>query len=122
MDIAKKTDLTNLKANVDTDILKYLPTSTGNLESKVDKLDVDILLPVPVDRSKFSDTVKNDVVKKDPYNAKIKNTEDEKPYITNLATNTIFNDNINKIKNEIFTITNLVTNASLPTFRTKYLT
>ena len=113
MDIAKKTDLTNLKANVDTDILKYLPTSTGNLESKVDKLDVDILLPVPVDRSKFSDTVKNDVVKKDPYNAKIKNTEDEKPYITNLATNTIFNDNINKIKNEIFTITNLVTNASL---------
>ena len=113
MDIAKKTDLTNLKANVDTDILKYLPTSTGNLESKVDKLDVDILLPVPVDWSKFSDTVKNDVVKKDPYNAKIKNTEDEKPYITNLATNTIFNDNINKIKNEIFTITNLVTNASL---------
>ena len=111
--LLKKTDLTNLKANVDTDILKYWPTSTGNLESKVDKLDVDILLPVPVDWSKFSDTVKNDVVKKDPYNAKIKNTEDEKPYITNLATNTIFNDNINKIKNEIFTITNLVTNASL---------
>ena len=46
MDIAKKTDLANLKANVDkldTDILKYLPTSTRNLESKVDKLDVDIL-------------------------------------------------------------------------------
>ena len=112
MDIAKKSGLANLKANVDTDILKYLPTSTGNLESKVEKLDVDILLTVPVDWSKLSDTVKNDVVKKDPYNAKIKNTEDEKPYITNLATYTIFNDNINKIKNEIFSITNLVTNAS----------
>ena len=112
MDIAKKSALANLKANVDTDILKYLPTSTGNLESKVEKLDVDILLTVPVDWSKLSDTVKNDVVKKDPYNAKIKNTEDEKPYITNLATYTIFNENINKIKNEIFSITNLVTNAS----------
>ena len=49
LDIAKKSGLANLKANVDTDILKYLPTSTGNLESKVEKLDVDILLTVPVD-------------------------------------------------------------------------
>ena len=115
MDIAIKTDLANLKANVDkldTDILKFLPTSTRNLEIKVEKLEIDILLPVPVDWSKLSDTVKNDVVKKDPYNAKIKNAEDEKPYITNLASNTIFNDNINKIKNEIFSITDLVTNAS----------
>ena len=56
------------------------------MKSKVDKLDVDKLVPVPVDLSKLSDVVKNDVVKKDVYNAKIKNIEDKIPNITNLAT------------------------------------
>ena len=37
----------------------------------MDKLDVDKLVPVPLDLSKLSDVVKNDVVKKDVYNAKI---------------------------------------------------
>ena len=32
--------------------------------NKVDKLNVDKLIPVPVDLSKLSDVVKNDVVKK----------------------------------------------------------
>ena len=34
------------------------------MENKVDKLDVDKLLPVPLDLSKLSDVVKNDFVKK----------------------------------------------------------
>ena len=34
------------------------------MKSKVDKLDVDKLLPVPGDLSKLSDVVKNDVGKK----------------------------------------------------------
>ena len=58
------------------------------MKSKVDKLDVDKLVPVPVDLSKLSDVVKNDVVKKDVYDAKIKNIEDKILDITNLATNT----------------------------------
>ena len=58
----------------------------SNLESKVDELDVDKLVPVPVDLSQLSD-----VVKKDVYDAKIKNTEDKIPDITNLATNTTLN-------------------------------
>ena len=56
------------------------------LKSKVDKLDklsVDKLLSVPVDLSKLSDVVKNDVVKKVVYNGKIKNIEDKIPDITN---------------------------------------
>ena len=61
------------------------------MESKVDKLDVDKLVPAPADLSKLSDVVKNDVVKKDVYNAKIKNIEDKIPNITNLATNTTLN-------------------------------
>ena len=69
-------------------ILKNVPTNLSNFKSKVDKLDVDKLVPVPVDLSKLSDVVKNDVVKKDVYNAKIKNIEDKIPDITNVATNT----------------------------------
>ena len=34
------------------------------MQSKVDKVDVDKLLPVPVDLSQLSDAVKNDAVKK----------------------------------------------------------
>ena len=36
----------------------------NNLKSKVDKLDIVKLVSVPVDLSKLSDVVKNDVVKK----------------------------------------------------------
>ena len=38
-----------------------LPTNLSNLKREVDKLDVEKLLPVPVDLSKLSDVVKNDV-------------------------------------------------------------
>ena len=41
------------------------------MKRKVDKLDVDKLVPVPVDLIKLRDVVKNDVVQKDAYNAKI---------------------------------------------------
>ena len=48
-------------------------------------------MSVPVDLSRVSDLVKNDVVKKDVYNSKIKNIEDKIPDITNLATNASLN-------------------------------
>ena len=38
------------------------------MKSTVDKIDVDKLVPVPVDLSKQSDVVKHNVVKKDAYN------------------------------------------------------
>ena len=71
------------------------------MKSKVDQLDVDKLIPVPVDLSKISNVVKNGVVKKNVYNAQIKNIEDKIPDITNLATNTTLNAKINKVKNKI---------------------
>ena len=40
-----------------------LKTNLANLKTKVDKLDINKLAPVPVDLSKLSDVVKN-VVKK----------------------------------------------------------
>ena len=36
-----------------------------NCENKVDKINFDKLVPPPVDLSKLSDVVKNDLVKKD---------------------------------------------------------
>ena len=62
---AKNVDLANLKSNVEgTDKSRNVPTNLGNLNSKADKLDVDILVPVSVDLSKLRDVVKNDLVKK----------------------------------------------------------
>ena len=93
---AKKTDLANLKSDadkLDIDKLKNIPTNLSNLKSKAYKLNVDKLAIVPVDLSKLIDVVKNDV-KKDIYNAKIKNIEDKLPDITNLATNASANAKI----------------------------
>ena len=72
-----------------------MPTAFISLKSKVDKLDVVKLEPVPVDLDKLSDVVKNNVVKKHVYNAKIKDIEDKIPDITNLTNNTTFNAKIN---------------------------
>ena len=63
------------------------------MKSKVDKLDVNKLFLV--DLSKLSDIVKNDVVKKDLCNTKIKNIGDKIPDITNLPTKTTLNAKIN---------------------------
>ena len=98
----KEVDLANLKSNVDKldiDKLKNVPSNLSNLKSKVDKLDVDKLVHVPVDLSKLSGIVKN-VVKKDVYNAKITNIEDNIP-----GTTTTLNAKINEVKNKIPNIT-----------------
>ena len=76
--------------------MKNGPTNLSNLKSKVDKLDVDKLVIIPVDLGKLTDAVKKDVVRKDVYNAKIKNIEDKIPVITNLATNTTLNTKTNE--------------------------
>ena len=80
-------------------------------EIDIDKLetDVDELKRVPTDLSKLSYLVKNDVVKKTEYDAKIKVIKDKIPNITNLATNASLNAKINEVKNEIPSITNLAT-------------
>ena len=81
------------------------------MESKVDTLDV----AVPVNLSKLKDAVKNHVLKKDLYNARIKNIENKIPDTTSLVTNITFNAKINEVKREISSITNLATTAVLNT-------
>ena len=58
----KKTDIKNI-SHIDT-LSFALKSNLASLKTDVDKLDNNKLVPVPVDLSKLSDTVKNDVFKK----------------------------------------------------------
>ena len=97
----KKDDLANLKSKVDK----------LNID-KLAQLDVDKLEPVLTHLKKLSNVVKNDAVKKDVYDAKIKHIEDNIPSITNLDTNAAINAKINEVKNEIPTVTSLAANTA----------
>ena len=99
-----KVDLSNYATKADIKNISHVGTSSfalktnlANLKTEVDKLDIDQLVPVPVDLSKLSDVVKNDVVKKTDYNAKIAEIENKIPDITKLATKTALNTVENKI-------------------------
>ena len=59
---ATKTDIKNI-SHVDTSSFA-LKSNLASLKTEVDKLDINKLVPVPVDLSKLSDVVKNDVVTK----------------------------------------------------------
>ena len=73
-DINVKVDLSNYETKADIKNISHVDTSSFslktnlvNLKSEVDKLDIDKLVPVPVDLSKLSDVLKSYVVKKDVY-------------------------------------------------------
>ena len=52
--------------------MKNVPSNLSNLKSKEDNLDVDKLIPVPVDLSKLSDVVKNDLFKTTEFDELVK--------------------------------------------------
>ena len=73
-DINVKVDLSNYATKADIKNISHVDTSSfalktnlANLKTEVDKLDIDKLVPVPVDLTKLSDVVKNDVIKKTVY-------------------------------------------------------
>ena len=131
---ATKTDLKNV-THVDTSSFE-LKTNLANLKSEVDKLDIDKLAPVPVDLSKLSDVVKNDVVKKTVYDklvAKVNNidtsdfvlktkyqadkTELEKkvPNVTDFAKKV----KLTELENKIPDVSNLATKTALTAVENK---
>ena len=73
-DINVKVDLSNYATkaeiknilNIDTSSFA-LKSNLDNLKTEVDKLDIDKIVPVPVDLSKLSGVAKNNVFKKDVY-------------------------------------------------------
>ena len=69
-----KVDLSNYATKTDMKYASHIDTSSfalkpnlASLKTKVEKLDINKLVPVPVDLNKLSDVVKNDVVRKPAY-------------------------------------------------------
>ena len=135
---ATKADIKNI-SHVDTSNFA-LKTNLANLKTEVDKLDINKLVPVPVDLSKLSDVVKNDVVQKDVYNklvAKVNNIdtsgfvlktnydtdiselENKIPDTSNLVKKTYCNTKVTKIEGKIPDISNLATKTASTTVENK---
>ena len=142
-DINVKVDLSNYAtkgnikniSHVDTSIFA-LKTNLASLKTEVDKLDIDKLVPVPVDFSKLSDVVRNDVVKKTAHDklvAKVDNIdtnrfvlktkydtdkselENKIPDTSGLVKKTDYNTIITEIEGKIPDVTNLATKTALTT-------
>ena len=69
-----RVDLSNYATKRDIKNISHFDTSSfalksnlGSLKAEIDKLDIDKLVPVPVDLSKLSVVVRDDVVKKTVY-------------------------------------------------------
>ena len=125
---ATKDDIKNV-THVDTSSFA-LQTNLANLKTEVDKLDIDKLATVPVDLSKLSNVVKNDVVKKTmydnlvakvdnidtsvlvkktDYNTKITEIEDKIRDSSRFVTKTDYNTKISEIEGKIPDISDLAT-------------
>ena len=69
VDLSKYATKTDLKNVSHLDVSSFaLKSNSASFKTEEDKLDIDKLVPVPVDLSKLSNVVKNDVVKKTEYN------------------------------------------------------
>ena len=112
---ATKTDITNI-SNIDTSS-SALKTNLANLKTEVDKLDTDKLVPVPVDLSKLSAVVKNDVVKKDAYDklaGKVNNIN-----TGDLVLKTNYQTDKTELENKIPDVSDFVKIAKLTEFENK---
>ena len=144
-DIDVKLDLSNYATKADVKNITHLDTSSfalktnlANLKTEVDKLDTDKLVSVPVDLSKLSKKVNNEVVKKTEYDklvTKVNNIdtgtgkfilksdydadklelEKKIPDTSNLATKA----SLTIIENKVPNISNLPTKAALTTIENK---
>ena len=97
--IKVKLDLTNYATKDDVknitrvDVSSFASkTNLAALKTEVDKIDVDKLKTTPTDLAKLSNVVKNDVVKKTDYNAKVTSIESQTSGVTKNTT-----DNLNDI-------------------------
>ena len=112
---ATKTDLKNA-THVDT--LRFaLKTNLASLKTEVDKLDIDKLVPFPVDLSKLSDVVKNAVVKKAVYEklaAKVINID-----TSNFLLKTKYQTDKAELEKKKFLMSDLVKKTKLTEFESK---
>ena len=101
---ATKADIKNF-THVDTSNFA-LKMNLANLKTEVDKIDTDKLKTVPVDLSKLSNVVKNEVIKKAEYNklvAKVCNID-----TSNFVIKSNYNTKIAELENKIPDTSNLI--------------
>ena len=113
---ATKADLKNV-THIDTSRFA-LKTNLASLKTEVDEQDVDKLVSVPVDLSKLSDAVKNDVVKKAVYDklvAKV-NSIDTSDFVLK----TKYQTDKAKLEKEISDVTNFVKKQNLLNQKIKF--
>ena len=106
---ATKTDLKNV-THVETSSFA-LKTNLANLKTEIDKLDIDKLATVPVDLSKLSDVVKDDVVKKTVHHklvAKVNNINTSR-FVLKTKYDTYKSEIENKIPNIVILLKRQVT-------------
>ena len=141
-DINNKVDLSNYATKAHTKNISYVDTSSFELESKlvslkteVDKVDIDKLVPVPVDLSKLSDVVKktaydklvakvNNIdtsgfVLKTKYDTDKSELENKIPDTSGLVKKTNYNTKITELENKIPDISNLATKTALTAIENK---
>ena len=82
-DINVKIDLSNYAIKAGIKNISHVDTSSfalkinlASLKTKVDKIGIDKLVPVPADLSEINDVVKNYVVKKDVYDKLVAKVND----------------------------------------------
>ena len=146
-DINVKVDLSNYATKADLKDATGINTSKlavksdlASLKAEIDKFDIDKLMPAPVDLSKLSDVVKNDVVKKTVYDklvAKVNSIdtsgfvlktkydtdkseiENKIPDTSGIVKKTDYNAKITKIEDKVPSISGLATNTALTTVENK---
>ena len=119
-----KVDLSNYAAKADIKNITHIDTldfasktNLANLKTEVDKLDPDKLKTVPDDLSKLTNVVKNEVVKKTEYFklvAKVDNVDTSK-----FLLKTKYDADKLKLENKIPDISNLATKTALTTVENK---
>ena len=86
LDLANYAAKDDVKNITHVDVSSYATkTNLAALKTEVDKIDTDKLKTTPDDLAKLSNVVKNDVVKKTDYSAKLTNIEDQKARVTKNA-------------------------------------
>ena len=147
-DINVKVDLSNYATKTYLKNVSHVYVSSfavksnlSSLETEVDKLDIDKLVPIPVDLSKLSDVVKNDVARKIEYKKLVKKQQQQQknkyendgsdfediisnvykkvPDVNGLVKKTDFSSKISEVEGKIHSNVGLATNSELTAVENK---
>ena len=154
-DINVKIDLSNYATKTDLKNVSHVDVSSfalkinfASLKTKVDRLDIDKLVPIPIDLSKLTNVRKNDIVKKMKYDKlvakvndidttkfvsktkykndgsvlekkKISDVDQKNPDIVAWLKKTDFNVKITEVESKIPDVSSLDTNSALTAVENK---